>query len=72
MCSPKAIFSASLILLSTGVFSLAAPNVIYILADDLGFNDLSCYGQETLKTPHLDRLAQNGIRFTSHYSGAKR
>ncbi|QXD24607.1 arylsulfatase [Opitutia bacterium ISCC 51] len=70
MCSPKAIFSASLILLSTGVFSLAAPNVIYILADDLGFNDLSCYGQETLKTPHLDRLAQNGIRFTSHYSGA--
>ena len=48
----------------------AKPNVIYILADDLGYGDLSCYGQETLQTPRLDRLAENGMRFTSHYAGA--
>ncbi len=46
------------------------PNLIYILADDLGFGDLGCYGQTTLKTPHLDHLAKKGIRFTRHYSGS--
>ncbi len=45
------------------------PNVIYILADDLGYGDLSCYGQEKLKTPHIDRLASEGMQFTNHYSG---
>ena len=46
------------------------PNIIYILADDLGYGDLGCYGQEKLSTPSLDRLAMNGIRFTRHYSGS--
>lgn len=46
------------------------PNVIYILADDMGIGDLGCYGQEKIKTPALDRLAENGIRFTQHYAGA--
>ncbi|MDF1849231.1 MAG: arylsulfatase [Verrucomicrobiales bacterium] len=46
-----------------------SPNVIYILADDLGYGDLSCYGQEKLQTPHIDRLASEGLRFTAHYSG---
>ena len=46
------------------------PNIIYILADDLGYGDLGCYGQETLKTPHLDKMAAEGIRFTSHYAGS--
>lgn len=45
------------------------PNVVFILADDLGFGDLSCYGQEKFETPHIDQLAQNGIRFTQCYSG---
>lgn len=45
------------------------PNVIYILADDLGYGDLSCYGQEKLKTPNIDRLAREGVKFTNHYSG---
>ena len=45
------------------------PNVIYILADDLGYGDLSCYGQEKLQTPNIDRLAKEGLRFTDHYSG---
>jgi arylsulfatase A-like enzyme len=45
------------------------PNVIYILADDLGYGDLSCYGQDKLQTPNIDRLAEEGLRFTDHYSG---
>lgn len=46
------------------------PNIIYILADDLGYGDLSCYGQEKFTTPNIDKLAQNGIKFTQHYSGS--
>jgi len=45
------------------------PNVIYILADDLGYGDLSCYGQQKIQTPNIDRLANEGLRFTAHYSG---
>jgi len=45
------------------------PNVIYILADDLGYGDLSCYGQKKFQTPNIDRLAKEGIKFTAHYSG---
>ena len=46
------------------------PNIVYILADDLGIGDLGCYGQKTLKTPNIDRLAANGMRFTNHYAGS--
>lgn len=46
------------------------PNIIYILADDLGYGDLSCYGQTKFETPNIDRLAGEGIRFTNHYSGS--
>lgn len=46
------------------------PNVIYILADDLGYGELGCYGQQKIRTPHLDRLAAEGMRFTRHYSGS--
>ncbi|MEO0510836.1 MAG: arylsulfatase [Verrucomicrobiota bacterium] len=46
------------------------PNIIYILADDLGYGDLSCYGQEKFQTPNIDRLAQEGVLFTQHYSGS--
>jgi len=46
------------------------PNIVYILADDLGYGDLSCYGQKVLSTPHIDRLAREGTRFTQHYAGA--
>ncbi|MDR1525688.1 MAG: arylsulfatase [Tannerella sp.] len=45
------------------------PNIIYILADDLGYGDLGCYGQKIIQTPHIDRLAKEGIRFTQFYSG---
>ena len=46
------------------------PNIIYVLADDLGYGELGCYGQEKIKTPNIDSLAKNGIRFTQHYSGS--
>ena len=46
------------------------PNIIYILADDLGYGDLSVYGQQRFATPNIDRLATEGIRFTQHYSGS--
>ncbi|MCM4164448.1 arylsulfatase [Arenibacter sp. A80] len=46
------------------------PNIIYILADDLGYGDLSIYGQKKFKTPNIDRLAAEGILFTQHYSGS--
>jgi arylsulfatase A-like enzyme len=46
------------------------PNIIFILADDLGYGDLGCYGQETIKTPNLDRMAAGGMRFTDHYAGS--
>ncbi len=46
------------------------PNVVLILADDLGWGDLGCYGHETVRTPHLDRLAREGVRMTSFYADA--
>src|SRR5215212_5289011 len=46
------------------------PNVIFILADDLGYGDLSCYGQKQFTTPTIDRLAAEGMRFTQAYAGA--
>lgn len=46
------------------------PNIIYILADDLGYGDLGIYGQERFETPNIDQLAKEGILFTQHYSGS--
>lgn len=46
------------------------PNILFILADDLGWGDLSCYGRPDYRTPNLDRLAQQGMRFTNAYSAA--
>lgn len=45
------------------------PNVVFIIADDLGYGELSCYGQEKFQTPNIDRLALEGMRFTQCYSG---
>ena len=46
------------------------PNIIYILADDLGYGELGAYGQEIIETPNIDALAKNGMLFTQHYSGS--
>ncbi|MEZ5978120.1 MAG: arylsulfatase [Planctomycetota bacterium] len=46
------------------------PNIVFVLADDLGWGELGCYGQELIPTPNVDRLAAHGMRFTQHYAGS--
>jgi len=46
------------------------PNIIFILADDLGYGDLGCYGQKVIQTPNIDKIAAEGMRFTDHYAGS--
>jgi arylsulfatase A-like enzyme len=58
------------LLFSASAFAAEKLNVVFILADDLGWGELGSYGQKKIPTPHLDRLAAQGIRFTQHYSGA--
>jgi len=65
-------FLLVLTLLFTASPALAAerPNLIWIMADDLGYGDLGCYGQKVIQTPELDRMAKEGLRFTQFYAGA--
>ncbi|MGX5818061.1 arylsulfatase [Chitinophaga lutea] len=60
---------AGMLLLSTFCMAQRKPNIVFILADDLGVGDVGCYGQQKIKTPNIDRMARNGMRFTSFYSG---
>jgi arylsulfatase A len=68
--------AAGLSLLGDGVRAGGAaskalrPNIIYIMADDLGYGHLGCYGQKEIKTPNVDRMAVEGIRLTDHYAGS--
>jgi arylsulfatase A-like enzyme len=68
----KLFFYYSWLLLWTGTPALAQrnakPNVIYIYADDMGYGELGCYGQQKIKTPALDKMAAEGLRFTQHYT----
>src|SRR5690348_801700 len=48
----------------------AKPNILLIVADDLGYGDLGCYGCKDIRTPHLDRLAEQGVRLTDFYASA--
>lgn len=67
-------FIVSIVLLvlaaAPGFAAVKSPNIIFILADDLGYGDLGCYGQKVIQTPRLDRMAAEGIRFTQFYAGA--
>ncbi len=55
---------------SSAAAAKGKPNIIYIMADDAGYGDLSCYGQKLFETPCIDRLAAEGLKFTQHYSGS--
>ena len=61
---------AILLVGSESLTSAAPPNLIWIMADDLGYGDLGCYGQRVIATPQLDRMAHEGLRFTHFYAGA--
>ena len=53
-----------------GSVQAAPPNIIFIMADDLGYGDLGCYGQKVIETPRLDRMAAEGRKFTQFYAGS--
>ncbi len=66
------LFIAALLLLPAGLLQAAEtrPNILVIMADDLGYGDVSCYGATELSTPHIDQLSKEGLRFTSGYCSA--
>ncbi|MEO1525282.1 MAG: sulfatase-like hydrolase/transferase [Planctomycetota bacterium] len=59
---------ALLVLVSTVLGSEPKPNIVFILADDLGYGDLGCFGRDDIETPRLDAMARSGVRFTAHYA----
>ncbi len=63
------LFALSLALDSA--FAAAKPNIVILFADDLGYGDLGCYGSPVIRTPHLDRMAAEGLRFTDFYSASE-
>ncbi|MDD2380954.1 MAG: sulfatase-like hydrolase/transferase, partial [Mariniphaga sp.] len=80
MNSKKRISASGIVLLSATAALLTVscsekpdpprkPNIIYIMADDMGYNDLGCYGAPRIQTPNIDQMAAEGIRFTHHYAG---
>ncbi len=67
---PLFAFAGSLLVQSALHAADRPPNIVFILADDLGYGDLGCYGQKRIRTPHLDRMAAEGVRFTQFYAGS--
>lgn len=66
-------FAAGIVLsifVTSLAYGQAKPNIIFIMADDLGYGDLGAYGQTKINTPHIDKLAKEGMRFTQFYSGS--
>lgn len=64
-----AISICTIVLAPTGARAAEKPNMIFILADDLGYGDLGCFGQSEIQTPRLDQMAKEGMRFTQFYAG---
>jgi len=70
------LFAAGLLMAAISLVSTAyahaaeRPNLIYIMLDDAGYGDLSCYGQKKFSTPEIDKIAAEGMKFTNHYSGS--
>ena len=75
----KSVFAASLLIFITtacqreqaDIIAETRPNIIFIMADDLGYAELGSYGQDLIRTPKLDEMAREGMRFTSVYSGSQ-
>ena len=63
-------FLLFLLALAVSLRAAERPNVVFILADDLGYGELGCYGQRLIQTPNLDRMAAEGMRFTQFYAGS--
>lgn len=66
----RIVLSVLTILLATASYADEKPNIVFILADDLGYGDLSCFGQTNFSTPNIDRLAAEGVKFTQFYAGS--
>lgn len=73
MMRKKVLFTSCFVALPLYIASAASeqkPNIIFILCDDMGYGDLGCYGQQYISTPNIDRMAQEGMRFTQAYAGS--
>lgn len=68
MMRPSRLLACVLSCLAAPLYAANMPNIVLIYADDLGYGDLSCYGAEQIKTPNIDRLAEQGLRFTDAHS----
>ncbi len=64
------LFCLSFLIIQKGYSGEKPPNIIIVFTDDMGYGDLSCYGNKITLTPNIDRLAKEGIRFTDFYAGA--
>ena len=64
------LLALSICLIGTPIVAADRPNIVFILADDLGWGEVGCFGQQKIPTPNIDRLAKQGMRLTNHYSGA--
>ena len=64
---PALLFAVASLLPLAAAPAARPPNIVFILADDLGYTDLACYGSRYYETPHIDRLAAQGLRFTNHH-----
>lgn len=70
MKSPWILLSLGLLLPTPSAEGVAKPNFVLMMVDDLGIGDLGCYGNTTLKTPHIDKLAQDGVKLTQHLAAS--